>query len=72
MADDDDRNDTTVSQNFNYDSNIRFTDDPAPEDVPKQQPPDYPTKDSDVDTHQAYDEGEDEASNTPPYGGQAG
>lgn len=72
MADDDDRNDETASQNFDYGSSIRFTDDPAPDDAPQQGPLDHPTKDSDVDAHEAYDEGEDEAANTPPNGDQTG
>ena len=70
MSDDDDRNDTTASQNFDYNSNIQHTDAPVPGDTPANLPQDHPGFDSNVDATEVYDEGPDDAAEVnDPLGG---
>ena len=73
MSDDDDRNDTTLSQNFDDSGTIRHTDDPIPSDTPANLPQDHPAFDSNIDPGEVYDEGPDNAAevNDPDGPGQA-
>lgn len=49
--------DDNKANDHDYGSNIRFTDDPDPDDSGAALPDDHPATDSNIDAHEKYDEG---------------
>lgn len=49
--------DDNAQNQLDYGSNIRLTDDPLPDDTEEIISDTHPKTDSDIDSHEAYDEG---------------
>lgn len=64
---DDQRDEPTKKQPQDFDTPFS-----PPSDAKQRMPKDYPTTDSDVDQHELYDEGPDDASNDNPPEGERG